>query len=222
MKPNRESKVESREPASASQPSALDPRPSTLDQQFSAVILAGGNSSRMGRDKAWLEVGGQRLLERQIELVRATGAVEVFISGRADTDYEGLGLRVLHDQFANVGPLAGIERALAATASPLLLVLAVDLAAMSTELLRRLAAASATNVGAVPRLNGKLEPLAAFYPRASQALAVAQLEQGNFAVKDFAERCAQDGLCRLIELAASQTPHFANWNSPADVIQRTR
>jgi len=189
---------------------------------FSAVILAGGNSSRMGRDKAWLEVGGQRLLERQIELVRATGAVEVFISGRPDTDYEGLGGRVLHDQFSNAGPLAGIERALAATASPLLLVLAVDLAAMSTEVLRRLAAASATNAGLVPQLNGKLEPLAAFYPKATHALAVAQLERGNFAVKDFAERCVQAGLCRLLELAASDAHPFANWNSPADVIQATR
>ncbi len=175
----------------------------------------------MGRDKAWLEVGSQRLLDRQIELVRATGAVEVFISGRADSDYTGFGGRVLRDQFAKAGPLAGIERALDAAASPLLLVLAVDLAAMSTELLRRLAAASATNVGVVPRVNGELEPLAAFYPKATHAMAVAQLERGNLAVKDFAERCAQDGLCRLIELAASEAHHFANWNSPADVIKRT-
>ncbi len=189
---------------------------------FSAVILAGGNSSRMGRDKAWLEVGSQRLLERQIALVRASGAAEIFISGRADTDYTGLGGRVLHDQFANAGPLAGIERALAATASPLLLVLAVDLAAMSTELLRRLAAASATNVGVVPRVNGELEPLAAFYPKTTHAMAVAQLERGSFAVKAFAGCCVQDGLCRFIEVAASDVNYFANWNSPADVIQATR
>lgn len=189
---------------------------------FCAVILAGGNSSRMGRDKAWLEVGSQRLLDRQIELVRATGAVEVFISGRADSDYTGFGGRVLHDQFANAGPLAGIERALDAAASPLLLVLAVDLAAMSTELLRRLAAASATNVGVVPRVNGELEPLAAFYPKTTHAMAVAQLERGNLAVKAFAGRCVQDGRCRFIELAASEAHHFANWNSPDDVIQRTR
>ncbi len=222
MKMSRMPKVDGRSPTGLSQSAALDPRLSTLDQDFSAVILAGGNSSRMGRDKAWLEVGSQRLLERQIELVRATGAVEVFISGRAATDYAGLGGRVLHDQFANAGPLAGIERALDAAASPLVLVLAVDLAAMSAELLRRLAAASATNVGVVPRWNGKLEPLAAFYPKATHAMAVAHLARGNFAVKAFAERCVQGGLCRFIELAASDVHHFANWNSPADVIQATR
>jgi molybdenum cofactor guanylyltransferase len=215
-------KVEGRSPAGVSQSAALDPRLATLDQDFSAVILAGGNSSRMGRDKAWLEVGSQRLLERQIELARTSGAAEIFISGRADTDYTGFGSRVLHDQFANAGPLAGLERALDAAASLLVLVLAVDLAAMSADLLRRLAAASAKNVGAVPRLNGKPEPLAAFYPKATHAMAVAQLERGNFAVKVFAERCVQGGFCRFIELAASDAHHFANWNSPADVIQRTR
>src|SRR5258705_13766374 len=87
---------------------------------FSAVILAGGKSSRMGRDKAWLEAGGQSLLARQIGLVRELGAAEVFISGRADADYSEFGCRVLQDKFPDAGPLAGIERALDATTSPLL------------------------------------------------------------------------------------------------------
>jgi hypothetical protein len=49
---------------------------------FSAIILAGGKSSRMGRDKAWLEVGGKTLLARQIELAGPLARSEVFISGR--------------------------------------------------------------------------------------------------------------------------------------------
>lgn len=188
---------------------------------FSAVILAGGKSSRMGRDKAWLEVGGQRLLDRQIALARAAGAVEVFISGRTDTDYGGFDVMVLHDQFADAGPLAGIERALATATSPLVLVLAVDLAAMSEELLRRLADGCATNLGVIPRVMGNIEPLAAFYPKCAHALARAQLEAGNFAVKDFAERGVQLGLSRYIELAADVAGHFLNWNSPADMLRAT-
>ncbi len=49
---------------------------------FSAVILAGGQSRRMGRDKAWLKRDGKTLLERQVELVRFLGVTEIFISGR--------------------------------------------------------------------------------------------------------------------------------------------
>src|SRR6266566_3753822 len=54
---------------------------------FSAVILAGGKSSRMGRDKAFIKVGGQPLLARQIQLAQTVGAKEIFISGREDVDY---------------------------------------------------------------------------------------------------------------------------------------
>ena len=81
---------------------------------FSAVILAGGKSSRMGRDKAFLSISGKTMLARQIETVRAAGAAEIFISGRAETNYSEFGCRVLVDKFHNAGPLAGIEAALAA------------------------------------------------------------------------------------------------------------
>lgn len=184
---------------------------------FSAVILAGGRSTRMGRDKAWLEVDGQTLLARQIELVKEAGAGEVFISGRADADYGAFGCRVLTDTFQNAGPLAGIERALTKSATPLLLVLAVDLPTMSREVMQRLAAETSQHCGVVPTVNGQLEPLAAFYPRIAHAPAVEQLERGRFAVKDFAGHCVQSGLARVVELPASLAVQFTNLNAPADL-----
>jgi molybdopterin-guanine dinucleotide biosynthesis protein A len=93
----------------------------------------------MGRDKALLEVGGQPLLVRQINLAWATRATEVFISGRAGVDYSHLNCPVLLDLFPGAGPLAGIERALAALTNPRLLVLAVDLPAMTETLLNAMA-----------------------------------------------------------------------------------
>src|SRR6516164_8647370 len=68
---------------------------------FSAVILAGGKSSRMGRDKAFLETGGKTLLARQIEIARFAGATEVFISGHADMDYSAFAGQVITDRFPN-------------------------------------------------------------------------------------------------------------------------
>jgi molybdopterin-guanine dinucleotide biosynthesis protein A len=184
---------------------------------FSAVILAGGKSSRMGRDKAWLEVGGQTLIARQIKLACETGAAEIFISGRVETDYSPFGCRVLKDKFADAGPLAGIERALDAAKSPLLLVLAVDLPEMSVEFLLRLAAGCSEMCGTIPKLADGIEPLAAFYTKATQSLAIAGLERKSFAVKDFAERCVKSGLARFVEPSASEAKYFANWNSPADL-----
>ena len=188
---------------------------------FSAVILAGGKSSRMGRDKAWLEVGGRTLLARQIKLGRELGAAEIFISGRADVDYSAFGCQVLQDKFPDAGPLAGIERALAAAKSPLLLVLAVDLPAMGVEFLRQLMTDCLDSFGVIPKLANNIEPLAAFYPKAAHAMAVASLERGSFALKDFAGQCVQSGLARFIELDANEARYFTNWNLPTDLTPTT-
>jgi molybdopterin-guanine dinucleotide biosynthesis protein A len=183
---------------------------------FSAVILAGGQSRRMGRDKAWLLVEGKPLIARQIALARKIGAAEVFISGRAGTDYRALECPVLVDRVENAGPLAGTEAALAASSTPLLLVLAVDLANMTAPVLQLLAAACTPTCGAVPRVAGQIEPLAAFYPRTALEIARAQLDTGSYAVRDFAARCVELNLARFVDLPAHHAANFANWNTPAD------
>jgi molybdopterin-guanine dinucleotide biosynthesis protein A len=186
---------------------------------FSAVILAGGKSSRMGCDKAFLEVGGETLLARQIRLVQAVGATEVFISGRDGADYSAFAGRVLLDELAEAGPLAGIERALAAMDSSLLLVLAVDLPDMSVDFLCALATHCPDQRGAIPRVKGLAEPLVAFYPKAAHALAASRLNQKLLAVKDFAAACVLAGHARFVDLPAREARYFANWNSPADCAQ---
>jgi molybdopterin-guanine dinucleotide biosynthesis protein A len=181
---------------------------------FSAVILAGGKSSRMGRDKAFLEIGGETLLAGQIKIVRAAGAAEIFISGRAEIDYCRFGQKVLLDKFSAAGPLAGVERALAAANWPRVLVLAVDLPAMDADFLSALAGNGADNLGAIPRVAGNLEPLAAFYPKAALPLVESLLEAGENSVANFARHCVQSGLARFVDLADDQAFRFANWNAP--------
>jgi molybdopterin-guanine dinucleotide biosynthesis protein A len=184
--------------------------------RFSAVILAGGRSSRMGRDKAWLDIHGQPLLKRQIQTVREAGAVEVFISGRAGVDYAGFQLPVLLDVRAGQGPIAGIERALSICASSHLLVLAVDLPQMSSEYLQRLMANCSVKAGVVPRLAGELEPLAAIYPKDCLPLAQAAIAGSKFAVRDFVLNCFASGLLRELDVAREDAAYFNNWNQPGD------
>jgi len=199
---------------------------------FSAVILAGGKSSRMGQDKAWLQADGESLLARQIRVVCEVGANEVFISGHANTDYSSFDCRVLHDQRIEAGPLAGIESALAASSSSLLLVLAVDMPKMQVGLLRQLAARCDEGVGAIPRVEGEIEPLAAFYPRVAVNV-IAELfsapsgsgsrgETSRVWKKSpsataFAGKCVKCGLAKFVDVAGSETHFFANWNSPKDL-----
>ena len=188
---------------------------------FDAVILAGGSSSRMTRDKAFLEIDGKTLLARQIELARQVGAEKIFLSGRVGTDYSGFHCPVLGDKFRDVGPLAGIERALDVASTPLVLVLAVDLPSLTGNLLRTIFSRCAENGGAIPRVTGKIEPLAAFYPKTAHPLLMQLLREKSNAVKNFAAHCVASGLATFVDLPADTADRFTNWNSMADVQSAT-
>jgi len=183
---------------------------------FSVVILAGGRSSRMGCDKAFVAMDGRQFLARQLEMVRSLGPDEVFISGRPKTDYAAFPSRVLLDQFPDAGPLAGIHAALTAAKNPLLMVLAVDLPAMDAPVLHHLLQA-APGKGVIPRLGGQIEPLAAIFPVAALALLTQLLEQKNFAVRDFAAACVHAGLAVYADLPYDLSRHFKNVNQPGDL-----
>jgi len=89
---------------------------------FSAIILAGGLSRRMGQDKALLQLNGKTMLQRTCELAAAAGCNEVLISRNANG--------YIQDEIANRGPLAGIAAALKQANNPLCLVLPVDMPAL--------------------------------------------------------------------------------------------
>lgn len=184
---------------------------------FSAVILAGGKSSRMGRDKALLELDGKALLARQIQLARNIGAAEVFISARVDADYSSFGYPLLCDRFINAGPLAGIESALRASKNPMVLVLAVDMPAISVEFLHRLLRQCGTGLGVIPRFSDHTEPLLACYPKSAHPIALNLLENNSRGVKQFAEASVAAGLAKFLDLPNSDALYFINWNSPADL-----
>ncbi len=186
---------------------------------FSALILAGGKSSRMGRDKAWLELAGQSLLARQVQLVRDVGACEVIISGRADADYSKLDCRVVTDRIRDAGPLAGIEQGLAVASSPRLLVLAVDMPAMKVEVLRWLLDAREQIGGVIPQVAGRIEPLAAIYPKSALALATNLLERktGAAGPTDFARACVQQQLAMFLDVPAEAAASFRSVNAPEDL-----
>lgn len=182
--------------------------------RFSALILAGGRSRRVGRDKATLEVAGRPLLVRQIELARQAGADEVFVSGRAGADYAAFGCEVLFDFYPEAGPLAGVERGLATATAPFLLVLAVDLPRMTVEFLQRLLQECRAETGVVPEMRGRLEPLAAIYPRRAHTIAKERLQAGENGMQDFAAAVEHAGGLRRHIVSNAEEVLFLNWNTP--------
>lgn len=185
---------------------------------FSAVLLAGGRSSRLGRDKAWLPMAdGRPLIEHQLAKLRALRPAGLFISGRSNTDYAACGARVLLDEISNAGPLAGVERALAVSTAPLVLVLAVDLPRINSACLDKLVRACAPDRGVVPARGSFYEPLAAVYPTTAKALAREMLESGRHALHEFVQACEARGWVALQPIAADESDLFTNWNESADI-----
>jgi molybdopterin-guanine dinucleotide biosynthesis protein A len=187
---------------------------------FDAVLLAGGRSVRMGRDKALLPHpgSGHPLVLHQLKTLRAAGATEVFLSVRAGTDYPSVpaDVRRLHDDGTR-GPIAGIAAALAVCTRPRLLVLAVDLPGVTPALLRDWLARSPTEHGFVPLGRGVTEPLCALYPRTALPFFETALNAERFALRGVVEELRATGLMHPIGLKPVEATALANWNSPADM-----
>jgi molybdopterin-guanine dinucleotide biosynthesis protein A len=184
---------------------------------LSAVILAGGQSRRMGRDKAWIEQAGQPLIALAVGKARQLGLTDVFISGRPDVEYSALGCPILLDLAPGFGPLGGIERGLHECSSALLLVLAVDLPHMTVEFLRKLVGRCDRLTGVVPQLDGEPEPLAAIYPKRCHMLVREAVTRSRRAARDFVAACLKERAVRMFPVAAGDALCFANWNRPTDV-----
>jgi molybdopterin-guanine dinucleotide biosynthesis protein A len=135
-----------------------------IDRQWTGVVLAGGQSSRMGRDKALIEFKGRTLLERQLELLRPH-AKEILVIGDP-TKHTPTHATVIPDDIPGQGPLGGILTALRCARYVRVLVLACDLPNISDRLLLRLKAGLDNGVDAVvPKHSLGSEPLVAAYHR---------------------------------------------------------
>jgi molybdenum cofactor guanylyltransferase len=166
-------------------------------RQVAGFILAGGASTRMGRDKGLLDFGGIPLILHTARLLDPLVA-EVHVVG-SPSRYASLGLEVIADEDhtqANdrpdgpaIGPLAGIATALSVTQVPWNLIVACDLPYLSTKWLRWLLSRALRSRGEVliPRTARGIEPLAAVYHRDCCAPIVAALARGVRKVSDAIE-----------------------------------
>ena len=159
---------------------------------------------------------GRRLWERQLAVLRALEPAEIFISGPGREGFPS-DVPLLADHVPGLGPLAGIAAALQAIHSPRLIVLAIDLPAMTTGFLRGLLTGG-TAAGAVPQMDdGFFEPLAAVYPREALATAEARLRREDRSLQSFVRLLIANGLASAQPVADADTGLFTNWNQPQNL-----
>ena len=155
------------------------------------AVLVGGDSRRMGTDKARLLLGGESLAARAVHTLESMLGKVVVVSRRMG-DHADLGVSEVVDRMPGTGPLAGIHAALEHAAGRPVFALACDLPAVGPELVRHLLRVSSGVFGeiavaraVIPTLQGVTQPLCGLYSALCRAEIEIWLKRGDRRVLDF-------------------------------------
>jgi molybdopterin-guanine dinucleotide biosynthesis protein A len=184
---------------------------------LTAVLLAGGDSLRMGRDKATIVFRGAPLWQWQLELLRGLGPEKIFVSAREELSWLPAETELLLDESPSRGPLSGLTRALDRARTSHLIALAVDMPFMTSEQMRVLWDQATVGCGVLPMIGERAEPLAAIYPREVRNEFAAALASDDFSLQRLSR-----SLVRLDKLRIFEVPQRDEWlyrsvNEPGDL-----
>lgn len=183
-----------------------------------AFILAGGKSSRMGTDKAFVMLEARTLLQRALDLARLVTPDVRIVGDRGKFKQFA---PVIEDVFRDCGPLGGIHAALKASNAELNLMLAVDVPFLSRALLEYLimcARKADTATVTVAHVAGRLQPLCAVYRRRFAEAAENALRSGRYKIDAlFAAPETRIVSEEELESAGFSPSMFRNLNTPGEV-----
>jgi molybdopterin-guanine dinucleotide biosynthesis protein A len=179
------------------------------------VVLAGGAGRRMGGDKAVVELLGRPLLDYPLDALREVCGADVFVVAKRDTELPPLGGRAGRwvEPDSPRHPLAGILHALGLSRGRPVLVVAADMPFVTPAFLGELAARPLRGAAAaVPRSDGRLQPLCALYTTSAASLLRAAMARGDSA------SAAVEMLGAVVVDVEDPRPFF-NVNGPDDLLQ---
>ena len=186
-------------------------------ESVSAIILAGGQSRRMGHDKALIDFRGRPIIAHVIDTVRELSNDVIVVSNRAEA-YAPFGARVVPDYDPPSGPLGGIAAGLSAARYDLALVVACDMPFLKIDLLRYLIDLAVDADAVTLQIEDQYEPLHAIYRRACLTAIHQHLTAGDRRVISFYAdvrlRSIPEADWRTIDPDGRST---ANLNTPDDL-----
>jgi len=190
--------------------------------RITGVIQAGGKSTRMGGEpKALLEVGGRRIIDRVVEVVRVVTDDALVVTNTPEV-YAFLGLPMVPDAFPDHGSLGGIYSGLKAAPGDAAFTVACDMPFLMPEVARLVTDRAPEADVVAPRVGGQFETLHACYGKACLEPMERKLRAGRLKIVGFFDEVrvlaiSEDEVARLRE------PHlvFMNVNTPEE-LQRAR
>jgi molybdenum cofactor guanylyltransferase len=184
---------------------------------ISAVLLAGGESRRMGTDKAALLFRGKPLWQIQLDLLSKLEPTEILISARTDPAWRPSGVQFVVDAAPSRGPLSGLTASISRIRTGHLLALAVDMPFMTERYLRSLCDQIESGRGVLPLFGDRAEPLAAIYPADGYIDLVAALSGIEFSLQAVTKKLVEAGKLKTFSVTKEEQKLFGNLNQPADL-----
>jgi molybdenum cofactor guanylyltransferase len=184
---------------------------------LTAVLLAGGESRRMGTDKATLLFRGKPLWQIQLETLQKLRPKEIFVSARIDPQWRPDDVLFVADVPPSRGPLGGLSASMNRMSTTHLLALAIDMPSMSNTYLEFLCAHIEPGCGVLPKISDRAEPLAAIYPREAAIESGKALAAADLSLQSLTCDLVSMGKLRVIPVALHERKFFRNINELCDL-----
>jgi len=182
---------------------------------ITGVILVGGKSRRMGRDKAFLDVGGKTLFEKVLDAFRENFS-KIILTGDRGERFAGYDLPVYEDILSG-SALGGIYTGLHYADTDTVFVSSCDLISPSSRVIRHLCSLTGNGDAVVPKLAHGYEPLFAAYSRSCLSSVKTMLQAGNYCVYDLYRHIdVREVSERELESAGGGRDAFLNLNTPEE------
>lgn len=150
---------------------------------MSAIILAGGQSRRLGQDKAWVKVDGQVIIQRILARIKPLFK-EIIVVGSESGKFQELGVRTVSDELPDKGPLGGLYSGLRASSSKWIFCCACDMPFLNQNLIVALANQVDQTNTVLCKWEGKIQPLHGFYNKNCLPVITDKLQKGQNRVCD--------------------------------------
>ena len=186
-------------------------------QKVTGIILAGGASSRMGKDKGLCEFRGKALINYAIEALVPLCDTILISSNNVD-DYQEFGYQVVVDEYKGIGPIGGIYSSLRNSATKHNLVISCDTPFLVTQLLEYILSNSANYDVVVPEhSNSFIEPLAAYYSSNIIKQLESSIKRKDYKLMNFFTRVKFKSI-KVDNIPGYSNKLFKNLNTPDDLL----
>ncbi len=185
-----------------------------------AVVLAGGKSRRMGRDKRFLELAGRPLIDRVLEVLTPLFDEILLSAAEPDPELARFQARVVYDRRPDCATLGGLYSALCEVRAPRVFAVACDMPFLNPALIGQMARWAPEADVVMARLATGLQPTHAVYSKACVPVLERMARAGNLRLQDLVS--APEVQVVVLEEAAVRTHDpqllsFLNVNTPADL-----